>query len=190
MEGKTITKVLELESGYQALLLDGEEVAIVKVVTPDLSIKELQDFLGATKEDAPDETPKENESDPDEDEYTWDDILKMNRKDLIKFIKENDLDTDPDDFEKDELDEFRKEVAEEIDIEVPEDEEETEEEPDKDDKYTYKDLQELDYDELEELVEEQKLEVDPDDFEEEEEEKFRRAIAKELKIDVPKKKKK
>lgn len=64
----------------------------------------------------------------DEPEYDWDTISSMNRKDLKEICEEEDLVTDPDDYDKDSLDEFRKDIAIELKIEVPDDEEEPEEE--------------------------------------------------------------
>lgn len=165
-------------------------MAIVKVVTPDLSLKELQEFVGVIKADiSQDKKDSKEEPDSGGEAYNWNDLLEMEYKTLKKFVKENDLTTDPADFSKSEVEDFRKKIAEEIDVKIPK-EEKTSDPEAQDDNYTWKDLTELDYDELEELVEEQKLDTDPDDFEEAEEDKFRRAIAKELKIEVPKKKKK
>ena len=210
MEGKTITKVLELENGYVALMLDDEEVAIVKVVTPDLSLEELNEFLGESKppkkekeektkkvkEPEPeDEEPEEEE--PEEEEYSWADFEGMNLKALTKLCDEYDLGVDPDDYEKDEIDDLRIAVAKGFGIEPPEEEEEEDEEDDDeededptDDEYTWDDLAEMDYEELGDLVDEEKLDTDPDDYTEEEEDKLRRAIAKELGIEPPKPKRK
>jgi len=203
MEGKTITKVLELESGYQALLLDDEEVAIVKVVTPDLSLDELRDFVGLIPEAAADPEEKKHnkasaekklekkvdpEPEPEGDDYTWADLEAMGYKELKELCNENDLGTDPADYGEEEVDEFRKEVAEEIGVEVlaeePASEAASSETPD--DTYTWEDLVEMDYDELNDLCDENSLNTDPNDFDEkEDEDKLRRAIAKEINITPP-----
>ena len=49
--------------------------------------------------------------------------------------------------------------------------------------------EEEDFEELEDIVDDKDLEVDPDDYEEEDIEKLRKAIAKELGITLPKKEK-
>ena len=47
----------------------------------------------------------------------------------------------------------------------------------------------MDFEELEDVCDDHSLDVDPDDYEEEDIEKFRKAIAKELGITLPKAKK-
>ena len=47
----------------------------------------------------------------------------------------------------------------------------------------------MDFEELEDVCDDRSLDVDPDDYEEEDIEKFRKAIAKELGITLPKAKK-
>lgn len=206
MEGKTITKVLELESGYQALLLDDEEVAIVKVVTPDLSLRELREFVGAEAAPAadakPDKKPKlEKKKDPEPDpepegeDYTWVDLEAMGYKELKELCDDNNLGTDPEDYGEEEVDEFRKEVATEISVEVPEDAEPAAEAADPgdagsseapDDTYTWDDLAEMDFDELNDLCDENTLQTDPNDYDsKDEEDKLRRAIAAEISITPP-----
>ena len=46
----------------------------------------------------------------------------------------------------------------------------------------------MDFEELEDVCDEKELDTDPDDYEEEDIEKFRASIAKELGISLPKKK--
>ena len=68
-------------------------------------------------------------------------------------------------------------------------EEEEEEEEEEEDELTGEQLNEMDFEELEDIVDDKDLEVDPDDYEEEDIEKLRKAIAKELGITLPKKEK-
>ena len=126
------------------------------------------------------ETATETESTSDDDAYTWVDLLELSYKELRTLCKENELETNPKDYEKDEVDDFRKEVAKEIDVKIPE-EEEKEKGEEKDDKYTWEDLKEMDFDELEDLCDEEDLKTDPDDYDDEES-KLRKAIGKELGI--------
>jgi len=205
MEGKKITKILDIGGQYRALLLDDKEVAIVKVVVDDLSIEELVEFLPTSK-DAPENTKKETKKEPkketkkeskkepepeeSEEEYTWEDLEEMDFDDLDEFCDELELEVDPADFEGDEIDDFRKAIAEELKLEVPEDEEpeeeESEEEEEDGDDYTWEDLEEMDFEELQDFCDENEMELDPEDFTEEDEDKFRRAIAKEAGIEAPK----
>ena len=54
---------------------------------------------------------------------------------------------------------------------------------------TGEDLAEMDFEALEDLCDDKDLDTDPDDYEEEDIEKLRKAIAKELGINLPKAKK-
>ena len=82
---------------------------------------------------------------------------------------------------------------EEDDDEEDEDEEEDEEDDDEDDEEAAapspEELAGMDFEELEDVCDDHSLDVDPDDYEEEDIEKFRKAIAKELGITLPKAKK-
>ena len=70
----------------------------------------------AKPEPEPDPEPKENE-------LTADDLVKAdNWNKLVRLIKKNDIDVDPDDYDDDHND-LREAIAEELDIELPEEEE-------------------------------------------------------------------
>jgi hypothetical protein len=197
MEGKKIEKVLELGEGNVLLKMDDDTYVSAKIIDPEIPADVVAEFFeaGAPKEKPVKEkkTKKEPEEETADDELTYAELQDMERKALKKLIKEKDLLTDPDDFEDDD-DGLRKAIAEELDIEVPEDTAEGDSDPDTDDDdYTWDDLKEMDFDDLSELCKESDLDTDPDDFEEgdeDSEEKFRRAIAKECGIEIPEKKKK
>lgn len=203
MEGKKIEKVLELGEGNVLLKMDDDTYVSAKIIDPEIPADVISEFFeGEAPKAKPEKekpakggkTKEEPEKEPDDDELTYAELQEMERKALKKLIKEKDLLTDPDDFEDDD-DGLRKAIAEELDIEVPEEEEETgdEETSDGDEDYTWDDLMEMDFDELSELCKESDLDTDPDDFDEDEEEsveKFRKAIAKECDIEIPEKKKK
>ena len=79
------------------------------------------------------------------------------------------------------------------DDEEDEDEDEEEDEEDEEDEEAAapspEELAGMDFEELEDVCDDHSLDVDPDDYEEEDIEKFRKAIAKELGITLPKAKK-
>lgn len=104
------------------------------------------------------EDEEEEESDDDEDE------------------EESEDDEDEDDSEEDEEDE------------EDEDEDDSDEyEEDEEEELTGEALAEMDFEELEDVCDDKDLDTDPDDFDEDIE-KFRKAIAKELGIKLPAKK--
>ena len=79
--------------------------------------------------------------------------------------------------------------ADEEDDEEDDEEEDDEEEDDEAAAPSPEELAGMDFEELEDVCDDHSLDVDPDDYEEEDIEKFRKAIAKELGITLPKAKK-
>lgn len=86
---------------------------------------------------------------------------------------------DSDDEDEDEEDEDSDEDDEDSDEEDEDDESE-------DDEVTPEDLAGMDFEALEDLCDDKELETDPDEFDEEDVEKLRKAVAKELGITLPK----
>lgn len=66
------------------------------------------------------------------------------------------------------------------------DEEDEDEDEEDDDEVTPEDLAGMDFEALEDLCDDKELETDPDEFDEEDVEKLRKAVAKELGITLPK----
>lgn len=94
---------------------------------------------------------------------------------------------DSDDEDEDKEDEDSDEDDEDSDEEDEDDEsEDDEEDEDEDDEVTPEDLAGMDFEALEDLCDDKELETDPDEFDEEDVEKLRKAVAKELGITLPK----
>ena len=96
---------------------------------------------------------------------------------------EEDEDSDEDDEDSDEEDEDEDDESDEDEDGDEEDEDEDEED---DDEVTPEDLAGMDFEALEDLCDDKELETDPDEFDEEDVEKLRKAVAKELGITLPK----
>ena len=96
----------------------------------------------------------------------------------------NEEDEDEDESEDEEEDEDEDEDSDE-DSDEDEDGDEDEDE-DEDDGVTPEDLAGMDFEALEDLCDDKELETDPDEFDEEDVEKLRKAVAKELGITLPK----
>ena len=90
-------------------------------------------------------------------------------------------DEDEDDEDSDEEDEDDESEDGEEDEDKDDDEDEEE-----DDEVTPEDLAGMDFEALEDLCDDKELETDPDEFDEEDVEKLRKAVAKELGITLPK----
>lgn len=94
---------------------------------------------------------------------------------------------DSDDEDEDEEDEDSDEDDEDSDEEDKDDEsEDDDEDEEEDDEVTPEDLAGMDFEALEDLCDDKELETDPDEFDEEDVEKLRKAVAKELGITLPK----
>ena len=91
---------------------------------------------------------------------------------------------DSDDENEDEEDEDSDEDSDEEDED--DESEDDEEDEDEDDEVTPEDLAGMDFEALEDLCDDKELETDPDEFDEEDVEKLRKAVAKELNITLPK----
>ena len=98
-------------------------------------------------------------------------------------------DEDEDDEDDDDSDDEDEDDSDEDDDDSDEDEDEDDEEGDDEDEddeeLTGEDLAEMDFEELEDVCDDKDLETDPDDFEEDDIEKLRKAIAKELGLKLP-----
>lgn len=127
------------------------------LLTP-ISADDAEDIFGGEAEDSEDEEEDDEDEDESDDEDSDED--------------EDDEDSDDDDEDEDEED-------------SDEDDEDGDEE-DEDDGVTPEDLAGMDFEALEDLCDDKELETDPDEFDEEDVEKLRKAVAKELGITLPK----
>ena len=101
------------------------------------------------------------------------------------FGSESDEEEEEDESDEEEEEDEEDEEDEEEEENEEEDEDEEEEE---DEDLTGEALAEMDFEELEEVCDDKDLDTDPDDFDEDEIEKLRKAIAKELGLKLPAKK--
>ena len=123
--------------------------------------------------------------------------FKLTSDELEKLVAAvspaDDEDEEDDEDDEDDEDEEDDEEDEEEEDDEAEDEEDEEDEDDEDDEEAAapspEELAGMDFEELEDVCDDHSLDVDPDDYEEEDIEKFRKAIAKELGITLPKAKK-
>ena len=96
--------------------------------------------------------------------------------------EEEESDDDDDDDDDNDSEEEEEEESDDDDDDNDSEEEEEEEE------LTGEELAEMDFEELEDVCDDKDLETDPDDFDEDDIEKLRKAIAKELGLKLPAKK--
>ena len=121
--------------------------------------------------------------------------FKLTSDELEKLVAAVSPAEEEEDDEEDEEEEYEEDDEEDEEEEDEEDDEEDEEEEDEEDDDeeaaapSPEELAGMDFEELEDVCDDHSLDVDPDDYEEEDIEKFRKAIAKELGITLPKAKK-
>lgn len=114
-------------------------------------------------------------------------ISAEDAEDIFGGEAEDSEDEEEEDEEEDEEEEDEDEDDEEEDEEDDKDEDDEDEEgEDEDDGVTPEDLAGMDFEALEDLCDDKELETDPDEFDEEDVEKLRKAVAKELGITLPK----
>lgn len=129
----------------------------------DLTAEQASEIFGSEEAEEEEEEEEEDE-DSDEDEDDDD-------------SEEDDSEDEDDDEEEDE------EEDEDEDDSEDEDEDEDEEE---DDPLTPEAIMGMDFEELEDLCDDKDLDTDPDDYDEDDIESFRKEVAKELGITLPK----
>ena len=167
MAKKKETKKVELKEVSRVeingnIIITYEDGSVKIIPAPIMLTADQASEIFGSEED---EDEEEEEESDDEDE------------------EESEDDEDEDDSEEDEEDEEDEDFLEKVEEIMNGEEEEEEEE-----ELTGEALAEMDFEELEDVCDDKDLDTDPDDFDEEDIEKLRKAIAKELGIKLPAKK--
>lgn len=71
------------------------------------------------EDEAGDDEDEDSSDDEDEVEISAEDLMGMDFEELEDLCDTNDLETDPDDYEVDDIEKFRKQVAKELGITLP-----------------------------------------------------------------------
>lgn len=78
-----------------------------------------EDEDSSDEDDDEDEDDEDSSDDEDEVEISAEDLMGMDFEELEDLCDTNDLETDPDDYEVDDIEKFRKQVAKELGITLP-----------------------------------------------------------------------
>lgn len=113
-------------------------------------------------------------------------ISSEDAEDIFGGEAEDSKDEEEDEDEDESDDEDSDDEDEDEEDEDEDEDDEDEDEEDEDDGVTPEDLAGMDFEALEDLCDDKELETDPDEFDEEDVEKLRKAVAKELGITLPK----
>lgn len=89
----------------------------------DGSIKIIPAPIALTAEEAEDlfgsESEEEEEEEEEEEDLTGEALAEMDFEELEEVCDDKDLDTDPDDFDEDEIEKLRKAIAKELGLKLP-----------------------------------------------------------------------
>ena len=102
--------------------------------------------------------------------------------------EEEEEESDDDDDDSEEEEEEESDDDDEEDDDDDDDDDDDSEEEEEEEELTGEELAEMDFEELEDVCDDKDLETDPDDYDEDDIEKLRKAIAKELGLELPAKK--
>ena len=85
-----------------------------------LTAEEAEDLFGSESDDEDEEEEDEEEEEEDEEEdLTGEALAEMDFEELEEVCDDKDLDTDPDDFDEDEIEKLRKSIAKELGLKLP-----------------------------------------------------------------------
>lgn len=87
-------------------------------LTP-ISAEDAEEIFGGESEDSDDEDEDEEDEDSDEDEVTPEDLAGMDFEALEDLCDDKELETDPDEFDEEDVEKLRKAVAKELGITLP-----------------------------------------------------------------------
>lgn len=99
----------------------------VKII-PDpimLSAEEAEDLFGSESDDEEEEEEEESDDDDDseeeeeEEELTGEELAEMDFEELEDVCDDKDLETDPDDYDEDDVEKLRKAIAKELGLKLP-----------------------------------------------------------------------
>ena len=78
-----------------------------------LTAEEAEDLFGSESDD------EEEEEEEEEEDLTGEALAEMDFEELEEVCDDKDLDTDPDDFDEDEIEKLRKAIAKELGLKLP-----------------------------------------------------------------------
>lgn len=113
-----------------AIIIKYEDGSVKIIPAPImLSAEEAEDLFGSESDDE-EEEEEEEESDDDDDseeeeeeegeELTGEELAEMDFEELEDVCDDKDLETDPDDYDEDDVEKLRKAIAKELGLKLPE----------------------------------------------------------------------
>ena len=109
-------KKTEVKETERKQLADGTVIVFYE----DGSIQIIPAPIKLTAEEASEIFGSEEEEEEEEEELTPESLAEMDFEELEDVCEDKDLDTDPDDFDEEDIEKLRKAIAKELGIKLPE----------------------------------------------------------------------
>ena len=101
-----------------AIIIKYEDGSVKIIPAPImLSAEEAEDLFGSESDD--EEEEEEESDDDDEEELTGEELAEMDFEELEDVCDDKDLETDPDDYDEDDIEKLRKAIAKELGLKLP-----------------------------------------------------------------------
>lgn len=109
-----------------AIIIKYEDGSVKIIPAPImLSAEEAEDLFGSESDDEEEEEEEESDDDDDseeeeeEEELTGEELAEMDFEELEDVCDDKDLETDPDDYDEDDIEKLRKAIAKELGLKLP-----------------------------------------------------------------------
>lgn len=109
-----------------AIIIKYEDGSVKIIPAPImLSAEEAEDLFGSESDDEEEEEEEEDDDDDDseeeeeEEELTGEELAEMDFEELEDVCDDKDLETDPDDYDEDDIEKLRKAIAKELGLKLP-----------------------------------------------------------------------
>ena len=109
-----------------AIIIKYEDGSVKIIPAPImLSAEEAEDLFGSESDDEEEEEEEESDDDDDseeeeeEEELTGEELAEMDFEELEDVCDDKDLETDPDDYNEDDVEKLRKAIAKELGLKLP-----------------------------------------------------------------------
>lgn len=131
MAKKKETKKVELKEVSRVeingnIIIKYEDGSVKIIPAPImLSAEEAEDLFGSESDDEEEEEEEESDDDDDseeeeeEEELTGEELAEMDFEELEDVCDDKDLETDPDDYDEDDIEKLRKAIAKELGLKLP-----------------------------------------------------------------------
>ena len=112
-----IVSQVELENGTVLVQYeDGSYAILVKVSIP---AETAESFFGSESSEDEEDDEEEDDEEEEEEPLTAESLQEMDFEELEDVCDDKELDTDPDDYDEDDVDKLRADIAKELGIKLP-----------------------------------------------------------------------